>query len=269
MKFNKKFLAKVAIFSAILGLNGMCFDNMVNCLESGKKKDVICAKCGRTAYFRPIRVKKNFFCLECITYASREVRIPNSIFTCTEYVLEPDFVKEYSLKKEDTESINQNIANQGFRVVRFEDQPLDIQEYNRASYDQRRRKKENNSKKVKVENKNPADKRTCSVCSKEKSAEFLCQGKYSTKNICNDCFHRLNDIICPFCHRSGQTNVIKNLEPNKEEFCWICFEKEPIELPCCKGRFLCKDCIFKLNKNRYLIFQIDENNEIFKIKHKK
>jgi hypothetical protein len=30
MKFNKKSLVRVAILSAILGLNGMCFDNMVN-----------------------------------------------------------------------------------------------------------------------------------------------------------------------------------------------------------------------------------------------
>jgi len=201
MKFNKRSLVKVAILSAILGLNGMCFDNVVNGAEVAVEEAVVrngkCAECGTDNPMFNFTTGESL-CNLCMSRHRRDMRRDED--GTIVWVLDDKFIKDYKLTEEDRKIMNESFKKQAARLKAAR---LGVPGFRIA---------EDGFARVRVENKNPEGE-VCPICYDRKPIKLLCCGNF----MCENCILKQNakrrwgdgliNTNCPFCRCSGTSEI--------------------------------------------------------------
>ena len=278
MKFNKKSLVKVAILSAILGLNGMCFDNVVNGAEVAVEEAVVeeavvrngkCAECGTDNPMFNFTTGESL-CRPCLL--KYLLRLENDAVKKGRnvWVLKDEFITKYGLTEADRIIMNQALI----RKAKMDELP---------------------GYKIAAENGFPQVKCGC-------GANILFVSKVKRIPMCYDCITKneiyrakskealgavdlmlnekfikeyelteedrqnINDAMEEMYEKihvpgfriakDGFPEVrVENKNPDKnknpdEVICPVCHDRKPIKLFCC-GNFMCENCILKQNAKRH------------------
>jgi hypothetical protein len=263
MKFNKKSLVKVAILSAILGLNGMCFGNVVNGAEVAVEEAVVrngkCKECGTDNPMFNFTTGDSL-CRPCLSIKYRK-NMKAAEAGKIAWELSDEFIKKYRLTGADRIIMNQAfrkkdkeqpgvpgylVAEDGFPQVKCDKCGGNVLFVSKAKriplcYDCIT---ENETyREVSVEAPGAVD-----LMLNEKFIKEYELTEEDRQNI-NDAMEEMYEKIHAPGFRIAKDGFpevrVENKNPD-EEVCSICYDNsgELLQLPCC-GNKMCRGCIVK------------------------